>query len=190
MLPRPEISSGSFMRELVETLLLIVLIYALVEMAIPRYMVEGRSMQPNFLEGQRLIVSRINFLVEPPARGDIVVFNAPGNDDDAPPLIKRVIGLPGETIAIRDSKVMIDGVELGEPYISQLSDGTRCNDPTYCTVILQSDQYYVMGDNRGNSRDSRRFGPIVQHDLIGEVLVRYWPPSAWGIVTQIGFPAD
>jgi signal peptidase I len=185
MQPRPKIRLHGFFREMVDTLVFVLAIFVLVEMATPRFMVEGRSMQPNFADYQRLIVSRLNYLFGEPSRGDIIIFNAPGSDSNNPPLIKRVIGLPGETVEIRDTQVYIDGVMLEEPYINEACRESTCPDEVW---ELGDGEYFFMGDNRNNSRDSRRFGPVTHEQIIGEALIRYWPPEDWGIVLHIGFP--
>src|SRR5215210_6693760 len=93
--PRPTLRQPGFLREILETLVLIAAIYALVNLATVRFFIDGPSMQPNFYAGQFLVVSRLSFLVGEPERGDVVVFNAPGNGPEDPPLIKRLIGMPG-----------------------------------------------------------------------------------------------
>ncbi len=184
-IPRPKLRRSHFVSEILKTVFMVIAVYALVELAAPRFYVEGRSMQPNFQDGQRLIVSRVNYLFGDPERGDIVVLKAPGQPDTNPPLIKRVVGLPNETVTIQDTHIYINDVELNEPYINEPCDQFHCENNTW---TLGPDEYFVMGDNRNHSNDSRRFG-VVRHDLlIGEVLVRYWPPSDWGIVSQVGFP--
>ncbi|MEP7293643.1 MAG: signal peptidase I, partial [Chloroflexota bacterium] len=116
---RPSLDYGNFRqsaREVGETILLIVLIYTLVNLACARFVVEGPSMQPNFHTGQFLVVSRVNFLLSNPKRGEVVVFHYPG--DPQQDYIKRVVGLPGETVEIRDTFVYVDGIQLREPYIN------------------------------------------------------------------------
>ena len=184
--PRPAIRLPGIWREGFDLLAMVVLVFVLVELAIPRFMVEGRSMQPNFQDGQRLIVSRVHYLFGNPGRGDIVVFNSPRNPDGEP-LIKRVIGLPGETVEIREQMVYVNGVPLEEPYINEPCTPSHCRDNMW---ELGTDEYFFMGDNRNHSNDSRRFGPVNYENIIGETLICYWPPSNWGIVTQIGFPAE
>jgi|FLYN01.1.fsa_nt_gi signal peptidase I len=186
-LPRPRLHRRSFLRELIDTLVLIGAIYALVNLASVRFIVEGPSMQPNFETGQFLIVSRINYLLGEPQRGDIVVFHPPGKPEDEPPYIKRVIGLPGETVEIRDARVYINGVELFEPYINEPCIPARCDDQRW---ELGPDEYFVMGDNRNHSQDSRGFDPIHLSNIIGEAVIRYWPPQDWGLVSQIAYPGD
>lgn len=185
-LPRPRLRRQPFVRELVETLLLIAAIYALVNLATVRYFIDGPSMQPSFYEGQFLVVNRVSYLLGEPERGDVVVFNAPGNDSEDPPLIKRLIGLPGETIEIRDTQVYINGQPLDEPYIKEACRDNRCPDESW---QLAEDEFFLMGDNRNNSRDSRVFGQVTHERLIGEAFIRYWPPQDWGIVEHFRFPA-
>jgi signal peptidase I len=172
-------------REIIETIILIAAIYALVNLATVRFIVDGPSMQPTFFTGQVLMISRANYLFGGPQRGQIIVFNAPGNPPDEPPYIKRVIGLPGETVEIRDTKVYINGKELNEPYINEPCEPARCPNKTW---QLGNDQYFFMGDNRNHSSDSRAFGVVPLDRVIGEALVRYWPPQVWGIVGTSRYP--
>ncbi|MCL4254833.1 MAG: signal peptidase I, partial [Anaerolineae bacterium] len=141
----------------------------------------GRSMEPTFVEGQRLIISRVNYMVGEPQRGDILVFNSPQSDSDDPSLIKRVVGLPGELVEIRDQEVYINGERLDEPYIKEPCT-RQCRDRQW---QLENDEYFVMGDNRNVSNDSRAFGPIKHSAIIGEALFRYWPLNAIGFIHQV-----
>jgi len=185
-LPRPQLHRRGFSREIIETIVLIGAIYALVNLASVRFIVEGPSMQPNFHTGQVLVVTRVNYLLGDPKRGDIVVFNPPGQPPDEPPYIKRVIGLPGETVEIRDTKVYIDGKEMDEPYINEPCTPERCSNKTW---ELGANEYFMMGDNRNHSSDSRVFStPVTRDHIIGEAMVRYWPPSDWGLVNHIHYP--
>lgn len=184
--PRPRLRRTNFLRELLEMIIFVVAIYALVEMAAPRFMVEGPSMEPTFYTNQRLLVSRLSYLYGEPSRGEIVVFNVPGSRPQDPPLIKRVVGLPGERIEMRERSVYINGVFFDEPYINEPCNPVRCPNASW---DLAEDEYFLMGDNRNRSRDSREFGPVPFEQLIGEALIRYWPPDVWAIVDKIRFPA-
>lgn len=184
-LPRPPLRRVGGLRELLGTLVLILAIFSMVELAIPRFIVDGPSMQPNFHNGQFLLVSRLHYIFSDPQHGDIVVFNVPGASKDDPPLIKRVIGVPGDVVEIRDRLVYVNGQLLDEPYINEPCNQYRCADNLW---QLGPDEYFVMGDNRNHSNDSRAFGPIHRSNIIGEALLRYWPPSDWGIVTRIRYP--
>lgn len=184
-MPRPRLRRWETAREILSTVFMMIAIFALVELATPRFYVDGRSMEPNFEDGQRLIVSRVNYLFIQPQRGDIVVFNKPRSPVTESPLIKRVIGLPGDTVSIRDAQVILNGVPLDEPYINEPCTAYSCKDGDW---ELGPNEYFVMGDNRNHSNDSRSFGTIHLENIIGEALIRYWPPPDWGVVTQIGFP--
>ncbi|NLE53244.1 MAG: signal peptidase I [Chloroflexi bacterium] len=183
--PKPEIRQGrSFWRELIETVILIAAIYAFVNLATARFVVDGRSMLPNFETDQFIIVSRISYVLGDPQRGDVVVFHNPADPDHD--FIKRVIGLPGETITILNGRVYVDGVRLEEPYIQNFCRGTVCDD----TWEIGPDEYFVLGDNRSSSRDSHNFGPISRDLLIGRAFLRYWPPSDWALITHESYDND
>lgn len=179
---RPRLHTRGFVREILETAVLIVAIYSLVNLATARFIVEGPSMQPNFETGQFLIVSRAHYLFDSPDYGDIVVFHYPNRPEDD--YIKRIIGLPGDTVAIQNRAVFVNGQQIDEPYILEACE-RNCSDNEWA---LGGDEYFVMGDNRNHSSDSRSFGPVERKFIVGEALVRYWPPSAWGIVEKIRFP--
>lgn len=180
---RPKLRQRGFMREVIETLVLIAAIYALVNLATARFIVEGPSMQPSFETGQFLIVSRVHYLLDRPTYGDIIVFHYPNDPQDD--YIKRVIGLPGDVVEIRDTAVYVNGEPLDEPYILEDCRESMCRDNRW---ELDDDEYFVMGDNRNHSSDSRRFGPVERQYIVGEALLRYWPPRDWAIVERFRFP--
>ncbi|MEZ5322683.1 MAG: signal peptidase I [Microthrixaceae bacterium] len=136
------------------------------------YSIPSPSMVPTLDVGDRVLVSRLS---RDPARGDIIVFDRPPRDpkqspDDPDVLIKRVIGLPGETVSSRDGHVFIDGKSLAEPYLSDQSD-TFFPSP----IHVGPDELLVMGDNRVNSSDGRVFGPIRKESIVGRAIARIWP---------------
>jgi signal peptidase I len=180
-LPRPRIGQFRAVKEAINTLLFLIAVFTVLQLALPRSEVHGRSMEPTFVEGQRLIISRINYMLGDPQRGDIIVFNSPQARDDDPSLIKRVIGLPGELVEIRDGEVYINGQRLDEPYIKEPCT-RQCRDRQW---QLADDEYFVMGDNRNVSNDSRAFGPIKHSAIIGEALFRYWPLNAIGFIHRV-----
>lgn len=145
------------------------------------FIVNGASMDPTFSTGQFLIVDRVSYRFENPNRGDVIVFEYPNNPNIY--YIKRIIGLPGETVSINNGKVSItntenpSGFQLTEPYveISHLSsDSSR--------VILGATEYFVMGDNRAQSSDSRVWGPLDKHFIIGRPIVRLLPVTSVSIL--------
>jgi signal peptidase I len=128
--------------------------------------VYGQSMEPNLSERQRLIIDKLSYRLHPPRRNDIVVLDMP---DMSEMLVKRVIGLPGETIEIQNGVVYVNGTPLPEPFPHDLGFENRG------PVTLGPLNYYVMGDNRDNSNDSRSFGPVKRESILGRVWLRYWP---------------
>ncbi len=186
-LPRPPLRRRGLVYELLESLLLMLMIYALVDMASVRFYVDGPSMEPAFVSNQRVIVSRLTYYLRPPQRGEVIVFQSPDRPGVDPPLIKRVIGLPGETVTIRGQEVFVNRRRLHEPYINGPCNPTRCRDSEW---MLGPDEYFVIGDNRNRSRDSRVFGPVGHHDLVGEAVFRYWPPNDWALLGAYRYPAD
>ena len=179
--PLPPLQLPSLPYEIVSTVIFVIAVTVLFDMAIPRSLVDGHSMEPTFYGDDRLVVSRVHYLLGAPKRGDILVFNSmvPSEAERGVMLIKRVVGLPGETVEIRDANVFIDGVSLSEPYIKEACMLMRCMDNHW---TLGADEYFMMGDNRNNSRDSRRFGPVPLPKIVGQVIFRYWPLGAIGLI--------
>jgi signal peptidase I len=168
---------SNLLREIVETLLLTAIIFLAVNTAVGRFRIEGPSMQPNLHEGEYAIVDKISYQLHPPERGDIIVFERQGQPD----LIKRVIGLPGETIEIRDGQVLINGLPLPEPYLTSPMVGSMP------PQTIEADHYFVMGDNRNNSSDSRSFGTVTAQVIVGRAWIIYWPPPNWQIVPHYSY---
>jgi len=165
-------------RDVAEMILLAVAVYVLINLLTARFVVDGDSMRPSFMTGEFVLVNRIGYLVGEPSRGDVIVFSSP--ESPHADLIKRVIGLPGETVQIENQTVSVDGVPLDEPYIRA--------EPRYSgTWTLGPDEYFVLGDNRNNSRDSHIFGPLKRERIIGQAAVIYWPPENWEIIPHHRF---
>jgi signal peptidase I len=174
-------SRRSLFRETVETLLWVASIYCLVNLATARYVVEGSSMEPNFHNDQFIVVNRTAYLLGAPARGDVIVFHNPENP--ARDFIKRVIGLPGEQVVIRDGKVYINGILLNEPYVAELCQDRLCDG----AWTIDTEHYFVLGDNRSHSHDGHSFGPLNRSLIIGQAWIRYWPPSAWSAIPHYDY---
>jgi signal peptidase I len=143
------------------------------------FYIPSESMVPTLEVGDRVIVNKLS---EGTGRGDLIVFAKPeGEGGTVQDLIKRVIGLPGETVSARDNQIFIDKndgagpVALDEPY---LPEGTITND--FQGTPIPEGEVFVMGDNRDDSRDSRFFGPIPESDIVGRAFLRVWPPSEIG----------
>jgi signal peptidase I len=161
------------LREIVETVLLTVVIFLLVNAATGRFRIEGASMEPNLHDGEYVLIDKISYRLRPPERGDVIVFQRQGNERD---YIKRIIGLPGDTVQIAAGQVLVNGTPLAEPYLGQAMHSDMP------LRQIEADRFFVMGDNRNNSSDSRSFGSVSAQDIIGRAWLVYWPPSDWTIV--------
>jgi signal peptidase I len=175
---RPKLRLPNFFGEILQTVVFVVVVTVLFDMAIPRSLVDGHSMQPTFQDSDRLIVSRIHYFIAPPERGDVIVLNSVNPIDPQDMLIKRVIGLPYDHIEIQDGQVYINGLPIDEPYINEPCT-TRCSDAEW---QLGKDEYFVMGDNRNHSSDSRVFGVVPINHIVGRVVFRYWPIDTIGLI--------
>ncbi|HMB65444.1 MAG TPA: signal peptidase I [Patescibacteria group bacterium] len=142
------------------------------------FYVQGSSMEPNFHNSEYLIVDEISYDFHDPKRGDVVVFRYPMNPQEY--FIKRVIGLPGEKLKFRQGDIYIyndiyeHGVKLKEEYLSDNLE-TYYSGEKEKVIQLEEDEYYVLGDNRNSSRDSRTFGPINKSMIVGRAMFRGWP---------------
>jgi signal peptidase I len=143
------------------------------------FWIPSESMVPTLREDDRVLVNKLSYRLHDVNRGDIVVFEAPeGANSDIKDLVKRVIGLPGDTISFRNGHVQVNGRRLDEPY---LPEGTVTEPKNGVSSIdVPAGSIFVMGDNRGASTDSREFGPVDEDDIVGRVFVRIWPPSRIG----------
>ncbi len=159
--------------DILETLLLSVVLFFLINAVSARIRIDGSSMEPNLHHGEFVIVSKINYRFGEPERGDVVVFDFPRNITQE--YIKRVIGLPGEHILVEDGNVYVNEIILSEPYLIM--------EPQYeGEWVVPEDTLFVLGDNRNNSSDSHTWGMVPLNNVIGEALVVYWPPSSWGLI--------
>jgi len=144
------------------------------------FRIPSDSMVPTLLDGDRVLVNKLSYDAHELHRGDVIVFERPeglpAGPDDPDDLIKRVIGLPGETIESRDGVVVVDGRELEEPYLVDEASTFNLDSP----IEVPPDHVLVMGDNRTNSTDGRAFGPIPTDTVIGRAFMIMWPPSRIG----------
>ncbi|MDQ7025405.1 MAG: signal peptidase I [Anaerolineae bacterium] len=148
----------------------IVVVVLVMNFVLPRSIVRGHSMEPNLYEGNRLAGSPIPYWVGEPQRGDIIMLYPV--EENGPNLVKRIIGLPGETIEIYEQQVYVDGQLLEEDYIQEPCRRYRCNDAVW---VLGDDELFVMGDNRNVSRDSRNYGAVTSDKIMAKVILRWWP---------------
>ncbi|EFO80344.1 signal peptidase I [Oscillochloris trichoides DG-6] len=203
-LDQPRVRVRSFVRELLETAIFILLIFFIVRGIVQNFKIEGTSMEPTMHTGEYILVNKLIYfhfdinaplrllpgqealpqkIIYPfhqPRRGDIVVFEYPR--DVSKDYIKRVIGLPGDTLEIRDGKVFLNGIELIEPY---LDSSTACMGSRVCSngpFVIPSGTIFVMGDNRNNSSDSREWDSLPLDRVVGQAWLIYYPINQWGLV--------
>jgi signal peptidase I len=164
----------SFLREVAETVIPAIVIALLIHVFLAQATrVYGQSMEPNLHTDMRLVVEKLSYRLHTPQRGDIVVLRVRPEDEL---LIKRVIGLPGDEVAIHDGQVYVNGQPLDEPYLDQETRGNLA------PRVVPPLHVFVMGDNRRASNDSRSFGPVHIDNIVGKAWVSYWPPEDIGSV--------
>ncbi len=188
----------SFLRETLETVAIALVIFFALQLSFQNYKVEGASMEPSFKEGEYLMVNKVVYvsfdpsslrsvlpflpgksgdgfrLFHPPNRGEVIIFHFP--KDPSRDFIKRVIGLPGDRIEIRRGDVFVNGEKIDELYIER--KGTF----SMSELTVPQDTYFVLGDNRVVSNDSREWGGVPKENIIGKAWFAYWPTSRWGFI--------
>lgn len=165
------------LREILEIVLIAVIVVIGVRyFLVQPFLVDGASMEPNFHSGDYILINEISYRFKEPQRGETVVFHYPGNETTY--FIKRIIGLPGEKVTIKDGKVRVfnkqnpAGLEIVESYLP--NDIKTFGDKN---IDLMDGEYFVLGDNRDASFDSRQWGPLKRSEIVGSVWVRLWPLS-------------
>jgi len=178
--PPPERDKPSGLRNVLEWVLIaggaLLVAFVIKTFLLQAFYIPSLSMAPTLQVNDRVLVNKLSYDLHEVNRGDLVVFESPPNEgSETKDLIKRVIGLPGETVESRDGRILINGQVLEEPYLDR-GVTTGAFEP----VTIAPDHLWVMGDNRANSRDSRFFGAIPKSLVIGRAFVRVWP------ITQVG----
>ncbi len=165
----------------IEFLVILLVSFALVFGFVRPFVVEAfyipsESMVPTLQVGDRVLVNKFIYRFTEPERGDIIVFESVDNSEED--LIKRVVGLPGDKIAVRGGKLFVNGEPQKEPYTNK-----RLPDRSFfARTTVPKDHVFVMGDNRANSADSRVFGPLPEQNIEGEAFLRFWPPGRIGLL--------
>lgn len=178
-------TAWAVVREVGETIILTLIIFFLIQTVIRNFRVVGTSMVDNLHDGQYLIIDKLSYnsfvkdvlKMGGPQRGDVIVFeppNRPGED-----YVKRIIGLPGETVEIRAGQVFINGEPLAEPFQPMQGTYTMPN-----AVTVPDGQVFVLGDNRNNSNDSHNWGTLPLENIVGRAWLSYWPPNEWGVIPR------
>jgi signal peptidase I len=187
---------SSIAREFLEAIVLAMVVFLVIQTSIQNFKVEGSSMQPTLEGGQYLLVNKLvylrmdqdrlsrmmpfwsvnsgeqSFAVHPPRRGEVIVFHFPR--DPSRDFVKRVIGVPGDTVEIRNGVVLVNGQVMDEPYL------TSRDNSSLSRVTIGEGEYFVLGDNRRGSNDSRNWGTVPEANILGKVWIIYWPLSQWG----------
>lgn len=166
----------SVLREVAETIILTVIIFLLIQTVVRNFRVVGTSMEPNLRDSQYLIVDKISYRLGEPQPGDVIVFeppNRPGED-----YVKRVIGVPGDLVEIRNGQVFINNGPLDEPYIAYPASYSMS------PRRVGPNELFVLGDNRNSSSDSHNWGMLSEDNLVGKAWISYWPPSRWGVIPR------
>ena len=189
--PQPSASTNGQGLQLIRewvTVLVVALVIAITvrSLILQQFYISGPSMETTMFQDNRVLVNKLSYRLHDIHRGDVVVFDRVTVDGEVvqhDDLIKRVIGLSGETISIKDCQVFIDGKLLAEPYLNdydlaQSSVDDRCRVPVMDETLIPEDHLFVMGDNRPQSFDSRRFGSIEQNLVVGRAFVTIWPFTA------------
>ena len=179
--------------EVVETLVLTLVIFLIIQTFVAQpYQVQQMSMENTLQPGEYVLVDKLSPRLDDYSRGDVVVFSPPAGYDQGgnTPFIKRVIGVPGDTIEVRDGQVLVNGTVLDEPYTYP---GSPPNQPTIAPPdraewTVGPDELFVLGDHREQSSDSRVFGPIKRDSVIGRAWLRYWPLNVFGILQTPTYP--
>jgi signal peptidase I len=172
----------AFLFDILQTIVLSAAIFVIIYLfAGQPHLVRGSSMEPNFHNGDYILTEKVSYKFSNPQRGQVIVFQAPNREDSD--YIKRVIGLPGETLKVIDGKIYINGKPLDEAYEPtsfQTFSGRFLKENQEFTV--PEGHFFVFGDNRSHSSDSREFGPVDKNLIIGRALIRYWPAPRFGAI--------
>jgi signal peptidase I len=158
-------------REVIETIVLTVLMFLVIRLAVQNFNIDGHSMEPGLHDAELILVDKWSYQFHTPVRGDVVVFVAPPNPSQD--YIKRIIGLPGDVVTIRDTTVIVNGKPLREFYVKPEDQGNPY--PPFTNRVIPPNSYFVLGDNRNGSSDSRDWGCVPRNNIVGRAALVYWP---------------
>jgi signal peptidase I len=171
--PGQSTSILQLIREIGETIFIAGILFLAVNLVTARIKVEGSSMEPSLHDGEFVVINRLAYRWAEPDRGEIIVFRYPLDPERR--FIKRIIGLPGDEVSVSQGIVYINGILLEEPYINAA--------PRYDGEwTIEEGRYFVLGDNRNNSSDSRNWGSLESDDIIGKAVIVYWPLNDLSII--------
>ena len=185
-------SIGGFILDFIQSIVLALAVFVLLYLFVAQpNEVKGSSMLPNFVDKEFLLTEKISYYLGDPQRGDVVIFKAPSTEPCAAEeceYIKRIIGLPGDRVMVKDGKVYLNGELLDQTFLASdviTMEGQYAQEGI--ELIVPSDEYLCFGDNRQHSRDGREFGPIKKELIVGKAFFKYWPVSSIGLVPTVRF---
>lgn len=178
---------GTFFLDTVETVVVALAIFVVIYLFLVQpHQVKGNSMYPNFIDGEYILTDKISYRLNPPQHGDVVVFKSP--QDHEVDYIKRVIGTPGDVVRISGSQVYLNNEFLPEDFLpSDYVTNPGIFAKSDQDMIVPPDEYFVLGDNRSHSSDSREWGFVKKEEIIGKAWLRYWPLSQFGFVPKVTY---
>lgn len=178
---------GAFFLDILEVVSLAVGVFLVLYLLVMQpHKIKGSSMFPNFIDAEYLLTDKLTYRFKEPQRGDVIVFRSPADENED--YIKRIIGLPGDEVSLNENHIYINGKYLDEPYLDSsvitqgskfLAEGDK--------ITVPSDQYFVLGDNRTASSDSRAWGFVPKKDINGRAWFVYWPVKKAGTVEKISY---
>ncbi len=175
---------GSFFLDIIEVVVTALAFFVVVYLFLFQpHQVKGNSMYPNFYDKEYLLTDKVSYRFGEPERGDVIIFKAPRNEEYE--YIKRIIGLPNEKVMISEGHVFVNNQQLNEAYLPpsyQTRAGTFASENQI--ISLGGSEYFVLGDNRSHSSDSRDWGPVPEENIIGKTWLRYWPINRIGTIKE------
>jgi len=185
-------SIGGFVLDFIQSIVLALAVFVILYLFVAQpNQVSGNSMLPNFVDKEFLLTEKISYYIGDPQRGDVVIFKAPSTEScsaEECEYIKRIIGIPGDKVMIKDGEVYLNGELLDQTF---LPSGVKTEEEDYMKegmeVTVPDGQYLCFGDNREHSRDSRAFGPIKKETIVGKALLKYWPISSVELIQKVNF---
>ena len=178
---------GSFFFDLVETVVMAMAIFVIIYLFLFQpHQVKGNSMYPNFHDGEYILTDKISYRLRQPKRGEVIIFHAPHNEEYD--YIKRIIGLPGDKVKIEQDRIFVNNQILNEKYLPANYD---VHPGSFLklgqTITVPEGYYFVLGDNRNHSSDSREWGFVPKGNIVGKAWFCYWPTSLFGIIPEVDY---
>lgn len=181
-----------FFLDIIETIVVALALFVIIYLFLVQpHQINGNSMYPSFFDGEYLLTDKLSYRFKDPQRGDVIIFHAPAGARCPKELqcdfVKRIIGLSRETIEIKEGKIYINGSLIEESYVQTNDEVINREVKTELQFVLKEDEYFVMGDNRSHSSDSRAWGSVPKENIVGRAWIRYWPLKRAGIIAEASY---